>query len=1690
MPTSMAFRSSHRDMTSPFPFEGQPLAAANPLHPASDAALQVQGLGATSGLQTGSPGEVFVVVDDAGGSLSGLGQDLREAQHLVRELSARQGLNDLVKELETLAPDGGFSAIHILSHGAAGAVQLGRDVLTGTSLDLYTNELSRLGNLIAPEGDLLLYGCDVAQGEVGAALVKGIAEVTGADVAASNDTTGFQQDRRDWNWALEVKSGDIDLDHSGTFTNLNWQGSLPAPVVFAGQKFLGEVVAGAFAGYAVEQLFSSDEQKASKSIVLQFPANTDGSQPPPVNTGIKPGSFVQSALFIDSTGDLVDIKLTGAGSFKLALAGGLSNLADPLSLELKGTDSRTGLSISVTPIEQAINAGSVTSTNGTTGQAAVSGLYNRMYSPGYTNLDRIFTRAKTGAIGDIKLTAAIVNNINLAGHSISSIELDTGYTALVDRVNTTTLGTSNGISTTISGNTITGNSAVEEEVVDFSIIDDDPNIAAGGGGNNYKPTTGLIDLGNVTAESLDRLLINGSISAKTGDPNDQSTATNDIRGVVEIKGRIGSIEAPRSRLDGTVQAGSIGKIDLGRIDGTVTTTDSAKSLTLTLPANFSGFVNSGGHLNVAYTFRPIIGDPDADPQNGPTIGKVSSNGGISGILSRQTDTIFIPTGYKGVVENSSTTKGIADISVNGQLSSRWISKASIGAIKANTITAEAIIEADGDIVSVEALRFIKVPQEVVNPDEPQPPLPVQLDGTFISHKGNIGTIRSAAGIDANFRAGGSIGAITALNGGINSTLIEAGLNIGLITAQAQELNSTKVVAQDGSIAGLKVYSGNWGGVMRANYIGEKPDAEAQKGNIGNIYLEKGSLQNFSLAAKGSVGNITVKGSSTIVGGTFTAGSTMGTIKVSAARGVAIQGALFQAGDANGQYLDGEGIRQTSRIAGFDVDAHGATELPAAKPGVPAEPAVEAAHGLQNVQILAGDIGKIDSRAYTGTGILDTVIHAKVGDITGIRGIGNGHGLAKLTVVAQGNLGNVTGLSEMLGQGIEASRFNANEGTIGNVLGRGGVAGGHGIHDTTLQAAGEILGIKGISNANSGDGILLVDARAAIFGTIEATVLGGKGGEPTNPLGGGIVESEFKGYADTTAEGTPYYERNGINEIKVNVRSIYGKGIDNSIFDVKGGIDLIDSLAFANSAIFGSEFSAYYGDMAQIVAQSLNGGNAIDGSTFNANNGSIGTGELGLAAKAGGLKPLDHGINASQFEASEDFGVISASSKGGAAINGSDFEADTDFDNLGRINQIKALSTGQNVLDSTGIRGSDFIAAKINSIQVEVVKFDGGAGITGSSFTARTATYDPLRGAFNNKGRIDRIKVVNSSRIGNGIESSQFFAGAAGRIGSIDVDVIGTKFSNGSDFNAGASGRAIHLSEFRASSLDPDQIALTGTIGSITVKAGRVIPELVPDLLLPPNRIPPNDQATLEGAGINASYFAAYGGIGPIKVSTIGSGVVGSAFLANSDPLNGAAGILANSLAQQRGPGAIAAIEVKASGLNASGTLLSLFSGASIGNVLVEANGFPIPNPQAWIQQLGNFANLAAALQSGPILPIVQTALPQLLSFLTQPLPISSSPVTLTGFVAINGDIGSITFTNTSRFGNFPFLGSLVYARDSYGPVNTTPVAIKAPADALAEGFLSSLGFQSPNVFTIYPLPTTFIGRSRGGNLPVAPRPQR
>ena len=98
----------------------------------------------------------------------------------------------------TLAGAENLSAIHIVSHGSPGLLQLGATALSEANLDQYTEELGEIGNALSPTGDLLLYGCDVASGDAGLTFIGSLSEWTKADVAASTDLTGAAALGGDW----------------------------------------------------------------------------------------------------------------------------------------------------------------------------------------------------------------------------------------------------------------------------------------------------------------------------------------------------------------------------------------------------------------------------------------------------------------------------------------------------------------------------------------------------------------------------------------------------------------------------------------------------------------------------------------------------------------------------------------------------------------------------------------------------------------------------------------------------------------------------------------------------------------------------------------------------------------------------------------------------------------------------------------------------------------------------------------------------------------------------------------------------------------------------------------------------------------------------------------------------------------------------------------------------------------------------------------------------------------------------------------------------------------------------------------------------------------------------------------------------------------------------------------------------
>ncbi|MCK6426832.1 MAG: DUF4347 domain-containing protein, partial [Burkholderiaceae bacterium] len=124
---------------------------------------------------------------------------------VVRLDAAQDGLLQIA---QALAGRSGIEALHIVSHGEPGRLVLGSGVVDVASLEAAGAELASIRDALTEQADLLLYGCNVGEGEFGAAFLGALAGATGADVAASVDTTGAAWLGGDW--SLEVSTGTIE----------------------------------------------------------------------------------------------------------------------------------------------------------------------------------------------------------------------------------------------------------------------------------------------------------------------------------------------------------------------------------------------------------------------------------------------------------------------------------------------------------------------------------------------------------------------------------------------------------------------------------------------------------------------------------------------------------------------------------------------------------------------------------------------------------------------------------------------------------------------------------------------------------------------------------------------------------------------------------------------------------------------------------------------------------------------------------------------------------------------------------------------------------------------------------------------------------------------------------------------------------------------------------------------------------------------------------------------------------------------------------------------------------------------------------------------------------------------------------------------------------------------------------------
>ena len=146
-----------------------------------------------------------------------VGQDALTVQRdgmLVVVLDANQ--DGVAQISETLSQFKDIKAVHVLAHGDSGEMFLGNSVLDAKAVA--DGKVAGWGDALSKDGDVLLYGCNVAEGAQGQTFVQQLAAATGADVGASTDATGNAAQGGDWKLeftvgALEASPLALNVDY-------------------------------------------------------------------------------------------------------------------------------------------------------------------------------------------------------------------------------------------------------------------------------------------------------------------------------------------------------------------------------------------------------------------------------------------------------------------------------------------------------------------------------------------------------------------------------------------------------------------------------------------------------------------------------------------------------------------------------------------------------------------------------------------------------------------------------------------------------------------------------------------------------------------------------------------------------------------------------------------------------------------------------------------------------------------------------------------------------------------------------------------------------------------------------------------------------------------------------------------------------------------------------------------------------------------------------------------------------------------------------------------------------------------------------------------------------------------------------------------------------------------------------------
>jgi predicted outer membrane repeat protein len=134
---------------------------------------------------------------------------LRQGVQPGTEVHLLDATQDAIAQItRTLAGRSGISSLNIVSHGDMGSIDFASLRLNQANINQYSSDFSTWAAALTADADILLYGCDIAASMKGETFVQQLSQLTGADIAASDDLTGSAKLGGDW--TLEFSTGKIE----------------------------------------------------------------------------------------------------------------------------------------------------------------------------------------------------------------------------------------------------------------------------------------------------------------------------------------------------------------------------------------------------------------------------------------------------------------------------------------------------------------------------------------------------------------------------------------------------------------------------------------------------------------------------------------------------------------------------------------------------------------------------------------------------------------------------------------------------------------------------------------------------------------------------------------------------------------------------------------------------------------------------------------------------------------------------------------------------------------------------------------------------------------------------------------------------------------------------------------------------------------------------------------------------------------------------------------------------------------------------------------------------------------------------------------------------------------------------------------------------------------------------------------